>query len=97
MGSKISSDFNYDVFILERCDGGLRNETRECCSVSSPCKEGQGDCDTDEECRGDLVCGRNNCGNKFDWKSADCCETTSKILAIIPSVQQKNINLLIQV
>ena len=66
--------------IQERCDGGPRNETRECCTETNPCKEGQGDCDTDEECRGDLICGRNNCGSKFSWDSADCCEKSSKYM-----------------
>lgn len=63
----------------EPCDGGLRNETRECCSREKPCKEGQGDCDDDDECKGDLVCGSNNCGKKFRWHSADCCEKKGNI------------------
>ena len=57
------------------CDGGFRNETRECCSEAEPCNEGQGDCDDDNECRSELVCGHNNCdASKFFWDSADCCE-----------------------
>ena len=38
-----------------------------------PCKLNEGDCDNDMECEGDLVCGKNNCGNSFSWITADCC------------------------
>ena len=38
--------------------------------AKSPCREGQGDCDSDSECEGSLVCGRMNCMNKT---IADCC------------------------
>ena len=40
---------------------------------------GRGDCDTDDECKGDLVCGANNCKDEFSapgtkWDpEADCC------------------------
>ena len=48
----------------------------ECCSIDEPCGVGEGDCDLDEECHGDLVCGKNNCrrdGTGFTVFS-DCCE-----------------------
>jgi len=35
------------------------------------CDIGDGDCDYDDECMGDLRCGKNNCG-RFEEK-ADCC------------------------
>merc|ERR1719392_481903 len=35
--------------------------SRHCCNYLGPCKEGQGDCDKDDQCEGDLVCGTNNC------------------------------------
>jgi len=46
------------------------------CSKSDPCSKGQGDCDYDNDCQGELICGENNCkdihGN--DAASlADCC------------------------
>ena len=57
------------------CTGGTKEQMVECCSVNGPCRVGQGDCDGDSECRGNLVCGRNNCDQaKFFWYSADCCE-----------------------
>ena len=46
---------------------------KECCSVN-PCKLDQGDCDSHDECAGDLVCGRDNCGPEFLF-TADCCTT----------------------
>ena len=49
--------------------------TGECCTRESPCKVGGGDCDKDEDCAGDLVCGKNNCQD-FNWlarSSYDCC------------------------
>ena len=45
----------------------------ECCSAANPCGIGQGDCDEDDECYGDLQCGNNNCGDAFENSNADCC------------------------
>ena len=61
------------LFPQAPCSGGSIEETRECCSVQNPCTEGAGDCDDDDECEGDLICGKNNCGHSFTWASADCC------------------------
>ena len=46
--------------------------------MQNPCTEGAGDCDEDDECKGDLICGKNNCGHTFTWASADCCEKKDK-------------------
>jgi hypothetical protein len=50
-----------------------------CCSIENPCKEREGDCDSNDECEGDLRCGENNCNKihpanpaNFD-ALADCC------------------------
>ena len=41
-----------------------------CCTADNPCGEGDGDCDNDSECSGDLVCGTDNC----PWgDNDDCC------------------------
>ena len=40
-----------------------------CCTPSSPCGQGKGDCDNDDDCAGDLVCGKDNCGRG----ALDCC------------------------
>ena len=50
-----------------------------CCSDAFPCMEGQGDCDEDSQCEGDLTCGADNCLSDFSTSSsnwvtgADCC------------------------
>ena len=45
----------------------------DCCSVDYPCAVGEGDCDTDAQCVGDLKCGSNNCGALFPNPDVDCC------------------------
>merc|ERR1712117_74341 len=62
---------------------GESKMTWSCCSSEKPCGENQGDCDEDDECEGDLVCGANACNDAFNEKfdkagffpakSADCC------------------------
>ena len=55
------------------------NYDNECCSVDEPCGLGEGDCDLDDECAGELVCGTDNCIQKntdFTAK-ADCCQLPS--------------------
>ena len=44
-----------------------------CCSSKNPCKEKEGDCDTNADCINDLTCGVHNCGPLFPAHS-DCCE-----------------------
>jgi len=57
---------------------GIPSTDWTCCSSSSPCNLGGGDCDFDSECAGSLTCGSNNCQNDFPsgtWSyQADCCE-----------------------
>ena len=51
----------------------------ECCESEDPegskCTEGQGDCDSDGGCAGDLVCGTDNCREYHSGASSsdDCC------------------------
>merc|ERR1719474_1236832 len=42
------------------------------CSAANPCLEGQGDCDYDIDCAGNLVCGDGNCGGRYH-RTDDCC------------------------
>ena len=53
----------------DKCDGG-----DSCCSEEYPCGEGEGDCDSDSECRDGFLCGSDNCkkGSTFD-DGDDCC------------------------
>ena len=59
-----------------KCNGG-----DSCCTVDKPCGEGEGDCDSDEECSGNLFCSR-TCGDQVqgglaslggEWDIADDC------------------------
>ena len=43
-----------------------------CCSSYNRCNEGEGDCDSDSDCSGNLVCGSNNC--RGGSSGLDCCE-----------------------
>ena len=46
-----------------------------CCSSSNPCTVGQGDCDSDSDCQGSLICGHNtstDCPSGAPG-SFDCC------------------------
>ena len=47
-----------------------------CCTYSVPCNEGEGDCDADSQCTGDLVCGVDNCQmwNPNALYYFDCCK-----------------------
>ncbi len=70
--------FNYNLqnqtlrgYIGKPCLGG-----DNCCTFETKCLEGEGDCDSDADCHGDLKCGSNNCGGgpstPFD-NNDDCC------------------------
>merc|ERR1712001_522188 len=74
----------------QRCSGRNYNG-RRCCTPEKPCGLGEGDCDGPldggthdghQGCRGDLVCGSNNCrkfGAYFHEKD-DCCERATSPL-----------------
>merc|ERR1712215_86775 len=53
------------------CIGG-----KSCCTSSHPCGSGEGDCDKDHDCKGNLLCGANNCNRRkyptFN-RHSDCC------------------------
>ena len=49
-----------------------------CCTKDEPCGIGEGDCDRDEHCIGDLTCGDNNCYKDGGFPTrADCCYLNS--------------------
>ena len=61
----------------------------KCCTMDQPCEEGEGDCEDDFECRGDLVCGNNNCkqfGSIFHAKDDCCTRPESKITSAITDI-----------
>lgn len=51
------------------CNGKWHN----CCTSEKKCGLGDGDCDNDEDCDGDLVCGTNNCPASWG-ETKDCCK-----------------------
>ena len=56
------------------CDGTVGDA--DCCSPSFPCGANEGDCDTDADCAGNLICGFDNCnamGLGFPNDQYDCC------------------------
>jgi len=69
-GSAVQSEFcNTQACHKARC----RGIDNGCCTASNPCEEADGDCDTDEQCVGSLVCGTDNCGGKPPFDSTDDC------------------------
>ena len=56
-------------------DCGLsHNDNWACCSEECPCLEGEGDCDSDSDCKASLSChdSLDNCGAEFP-EGFDCC------------------------
>ena len=50
------------------------------CSITYPCGVGEGDCDGNDECINDLVCGLDNCPNSLGASyEIDCCESKGKL------------------
>ena len=62
-------------FILDFSSKGCNAEKNSwaCCSSTNQCYEVEGDCDNDNDCAGDLVCGKNNCGDTWSSPHFDCC------------------------
>jgi len=68
------SESDADCCMVLQCDGS--QTAWDCCSSSKQCQENEGDCDGDDDCHGNLVCGKDNCiGGAAD---ADCCTPTLK-------------------
>ena len=53
------------VITIGRCNG----QDEGCCTEDTPCEEGEGDCDNNDQCIGDLLCGDNTC----PWGDRDDC------------------------
>ena len=64
--------FNCNTLSLVNCDTVSNGEIGFC--YCNTCFENEGDCDSDDECQDDLVCGSNNCPASLGFDSAvDCC------------------------
>ena len=57
------------MFFLIAC-----GQCEACCTPSNPCSEWEGDCQDDEDCAGDLKCGKDKClfGSNLSLRSK-CC------------------------
>ena len=64
--------------VLDKCDASKNDGN--CCTSSNPCGAGEGDCDTDSDCAGNLKCGTKNCkyANSAWSDDFDCCITGKK-------------------
>ena len=60
------------IYLLSVCDN-----IWDCCTIENPCGLNKGDCDLNDHCLNDLVCGIANCGSEFPVNT-DCCETSGK-------------------
>ena len=77
------------TIILGKCYGG-----NSCCSDANKCGEGEGDCDSDSNCLGDLFClkgGAEGCHTHVgsNWDSADDCCVDPKKYGDVVKVAQK--------
>ena len=69
-------------FAAFKCADGTAGTA--CCTSSNQCGEGEGDCDSDDDCKGNLKCGEgsghdNNCDNTLGFPADyDCCYDASK-------------------
>lgn len=66
-GGESCVDVFADIYTeyIPRCQG----EDNDCCTADKPCLKGEGDCDSDKHCAGNLKCGTNNC----PWGDKDDC------------------------
>ena len=55
-----------------------RKTNWDCCTSSQKCGVNRGDCDSDNDCKRGLKCGKDNCPAGFPTKSYDCCYKPSK-------------------
>ena len=68
---------NQNCYLEENCADGSGGPT--CCTSSKQCEEGEGDCDSDVDCAGNLKCGQgngldDNCDTSLGFPSDyDCC------------------------
>ena len=71
------------ILSVTDCSNGTIAST-SCCTSSNPCGEGEGDCDSDEDCMGNLKCGEgsghnDNCDNTLGFSGdSDCCYDADK-------------------
>ena len=56
------------------------------CSTENTCQEGEGDCDLNAECTGNLFCGYDNCPDAVGFDiEIDCCTSTQIVSPNYPN------------
>ena len=54
------------------------------CTIDEPCGVDEGDCDGNDDCRNDLVCGSDNCpDSQGNSTTTDCCEHKGNLSLIL--------------
>ena len=67
-------NFSYNLLVA--------NISANACSITNPCSDNQGHCQSDDECKGVLKCGYSNCpaGHEYHQQSRCCYDYCSKWL-----------------
>ena len=50
---------------------GEESPAEDCCTDANPCSEGEGGCQDDSNCKGDLVCGSKNCDSSHGFDAGN--------------------------
>ena len=69
--------FLFPIESSSGCDGKHKDrDGANCCTISNICDIGEGHCNSDNECKGNLVCGTENCKSIFGHSPSDfnCCK-----------------------
>jgi len=79
-GAHYQADCCAKPAVATNCDGS--SSAWSCCSANSKCGQGEGDCDSDNECQSGLKCGKDNCRDFHSGAAAaaDCCIPSSRVL-----------------
>ena len=52
-------------------DANDGSPAEDCCTDGNPCSEGEGGCQDDSNCKGDLVCGDKNCDSSHGFDAGN--------------------------
>ena len=66
------SSYKIWLLISAKVCNAISDNLYTCCTSSKQCDLNQGDCDSHDECSGNLSCGEDNCQSPFP-SDADCC------------------------